>query len=152
MGQVAIRKAVATDAPALSVLIQRSIRTTNSRDYNPATIELICSSFTLEKVIEKMAERNVFAATCGNAIVGTISLGDGNLHSLFVEPGFQRQGIGASLVRHLERHAANAGLPVLRLSSSITARSFYERLGYVLHAFEERSHGSTYLMSKTLSP
>jgi len=150
MDNLAIRTATTTDAPELSALIQRAVRVTNSPDYAPAIIELICSNFTSEKVIEKMAERDMFAATYDNTIVGTISLGQGKLHSLFVEPRLQRQGIGAGLVRHLEKHAAAAGLAVLWLSSSITARPFYEGFGYLLHKFEERRDGSTYLMSKNL--
>jgi ribosomal protein S18 acetylase RimI-like enzyme len=39
----------------------------------------------------------------------------------------------------------------LQLSSSITARGFYERLGYRLIRFDERLDGSTFLMSKMLT-
>src|SRR5262249_39633860 len=137
-------------AEALSTLIQAAVRTSNSRDYNQATIELICANFTRDKIIEKMAQRDVFLAMSDRGILGTVSLGNGKLHSMFVEPRHQGQGVGRSLVEYLERHAILSGLFDLRLSSSITARPFYEKLGYELVQFEERLDGSTYLMSKSL--
>ena len=78
-----------------------------------------------------------FAST-GPRIVGTIGLGGDKLRSLFVEPGLQGKGVGARLVAHLEAHARKAGVAELHLSSSITARGFYERLGYRLIRFDER--------------
>jgi putative acetyltransferase len=97
-----------------------------------------------------MAERDVFAAIYDDEIAGTVSLGKGKLHSLFVEPDLQGRGIGKVLVDHVERHAAACGLPVLWLSSSVSAKPFYDWLGYQLHKFEERNDGSTFLMSKSL--
>jgi GNAT superfamily N-acetyltransferase len=146
-----IRAATTDDAAALSALIQGVVRTSNSRDYNPATIELICANFTHNKILSKMAQRDVFVAVHFSEIVGTVSLGNGKLHSMFVEPKRQGLGIGRRLVRHLERHAFNSGLSALQLSSSITAKPFYEKLGYQLVTFEERPGGSTFLMRKSLN-
>lgn len=98
-----------------------------------------------------MAERDVFVCQMGDRIVGTIALGDDRLRSLFVEPGLQQAGIGAQLVAHLEAHARKAGVRELKLSSSLTARGFYERLGYRLIQPEEHDGVSTFLMTKTLS-
>jgi N-acetylglutamate synthase-like GNAT family acetyltransferase len=145
-----IRRATTNDATALSALIQDAVRTTNSRDYSQAIIELICTNFTRDKVIEKMAQRDVFVAFSDYRIVGTISLGRGKLHSTFVAPRHQGGSIGRSLVEHLERHAVGRGLSDLWLSSSITAKPFYLKLGYDLVQFEERPDGSTFLMKKCL--
>ncbi len=152
MNKLQIRSASPADATALSDVIHRAVRTSNAPDYDPAVIELICASFTPEKIIAQMSERDVFAAMLDAAIVGTVSFGraKGKLNALFVDPQLHGQGVGARLVRHIEQHAAGAGITVLWLSSSITARPFYERLGYALHKFEERADGSTWLMSKSL--
>jgi putative acetyltransferase len=133
------------------------VRITNAADYNAVTINLICLNFTAAKVIEKMGERNVFAAELGIDLAGTISLGISTppkltkLHSLFVDPAVQGRGIGKLLVDHLETHAILQGIGELWLSSSIGAKAFYERLGYRLERFEERQDGSTYLMRKSLT-
>jgi GNAT superfamily N-acetyltransferase len=145
-----IRAATTDDATALSALIQGTVRASNSRDYSPATIELICANFTRDKILSKMAQRDVFVAVHLSEIAGTISLGSGKLHSMFVEPKRQGQGIGRRLVSHLETHAVNSGLSSLQLSSSITAKPFYEKLGYQLVRFEDRPDGSTFLMRKSL--
>jgi GNAT superfamily N-acetyltransferase len=79
-----------------------------------------------------MTERDVFVCHKGGRIVGTIALGADRLRSLFVDPELQRAGIGARLVSHLETHARKVGVSELKLSSSLTARGFYERLGYRL--------------------
>ncbi|CAL79842.1 putative Acetyltransferase [Bradyrhizobium sp. ORS 278] len=150
-----IRAATTDDAHALSALIQDAVRTTNSRDYGPAIIDAICANFTRDKVIEKMSQRDVFVAASEASVLGTVSLATispdaGRLHSMFVAPRHQGGGIGRRLVQHLERHAASKGLSQLSLSSSITARPFYAKLGYALVRFEDRPDGSTFLMSKSL--
>ena len=68
-----------------------------------------------------------------------------------MEPGSQQAGIGARLVGHLEDHALKVGVTELKLSSSLTARGFYERLGYRIVQPEEHDGVSTFLMAKTLA-
>jgi N-acetylglutamate synthase-like GNAT family acetyltransferase len=98
-----------------------------------------------------MAERDVFVCQAGGRIVGTIALGGDRLRSLFIEPGLQRSGIGARMVAHLEAHARQAGVSDLKLSSSLTARGFYERLGYRMIEREEHDGVSSFLMAKMLA-
>jgi len=98
-----------------------------------------------------MQMRDVFVCYGDNQCVGTVSIEGDKLHSLFVKPGFQRQGIGTRLVRHLEQFAAGKGLAQLQLSSSITALPFYQNLDYLPIRFEERKDGSTHLMIKELT-
>jgi GNAT superfamily N-acetyltransferase len=148
-----IRTAGPADAPALGALVQRAIRASNSADYAPAIIELMCANFEPGKVLERMAARDVFAAIHDGGIIGTVSfsLPRCKLYSLFIEPRVQRSGTGQRLVGYIERHAVRLGCVSLQLSASITARPFYERLGYETITFEERvNDGSTWLMRKAL--
>ena len=151
MADLAIRPATPADVPALSDLIRRTVRLSNTGDYAAPVVELICANFAPDKVARRLATRAVFVCLEGNRIAGTIGLENDKLRSLFVEPGLQGNGVGARLVAHLEAHARQAGVAELLLSSSITARGFYERLGYHLIRFDEREDGSTFLMSKTLA-
>jgi len=153
MGELQIRKAEPEDALVLGPLVQRSIRASNAADYEPEIIELMCANFAPDKFLERMAVRDVFAAVQDGRMVGTISfsLARAKLYSLFIEPGLQRAGIGRRLVQHIEQHATSLGCTTLQLSASITARPFYERLGYAVIRFEERvGDGSTWLMSRSL--
>ncbi|MBO0766648.1 MAG: GNAT family N-acetyltransferase, partial [Hyphomicrobiaceae bacterium] len=108
------------------------------------------ANFTPERFLENMAQCDVFVGLKRKTLVGTVSLGGDKLHALFVEPSWQGQGIGRCLVDHLEAHAAARGIRLLRVSSSITACAFFEKLGYHLLAFEPHRDGSTFLMSKRL--
>jgi len=145
-----IRAACLDDAAAISTLVQRTVRISNGKDYPANSIELIVANFAADKVGERMAERDVFVCQQDDRVVGTIALGGDRLRTLFVDPDLQHTGIGARLVDHLEAHARKAGVRELTLSSSLTARGFYERLGYRLIALEERDGVSTFLMGKLL--
>ena len=127
---------------ALSELIRRTVRLSNARDYAAPVVELIAANYAPDKVAQRLVERDVFVCVEGNRIVGTVGLESDKLRSLFVEPGLQGKGVGARLVAHLEAHARMAGVAELHLSSSITARRFYERLGYRMIRFDERPDGS----------
>ena len=151
MDALTIRPATPADVAALSELIRRTVRLSNAGDYAAPVVELICANYAPDKVAQRLLERDVFVCLEGHRIVGTIGLESDRLRSLFVEPGLQGKGVGARLVAHLEAHARQAGVAELHLSSSITARGFYERLGYRLIRFDERHDGSTFLMSKMLT-
>jgi N-acetylglutamate synthase-like GNAT family acetyltransferase len=151
MDDLAIRPATPADVPVLSDLIRRTVRQSNASDYPAEVVELISANYASDKVAQRLNERDVFVCLEGQRIVGTIGLGGNQLRSLFVEPDLQGKGVGVRLVAHLEAHARKAGVAELLLSSSITARGFYERLGYRLIRFDERDDGSTFLMSKTLA-
>jgi GNAT superfamily N-acetyltransferase len=64
-------------------------------------------------------------------IVGTASL-DGNvIQTVFVAPDAQRRGVGRSLMCEIDRIALDIGLHMLTVPSSITAETFYAKLGFV---------------------
>jgi N-acetylglutamate synthase-like GNAT family acetyltransferase len=149
--QPTIRKALPADASAISALVLRTVRISNVRDYPADAIEQLVINFASDKVAERMTERDTFVADAGSGIVGTIALGGDRLRTLFVEPTLQGSGLGARLVAHLEAHALAAGVSELKLSSSLTAHGFYERLGYRTVRLEEHDGVSTYLMVKTLA-
>jgi len=150
MNDLVIRAAGPDDATAISALVQRTVRISNGKDYPAQAIELIVANFAADKVGQRMAERAVFVCQQGDRVVGTIALGGDRLRSLFVDPELQQAGIGARLVAHLEAHARKVGVRELSLSSSLTARGFYERLGYRLIELQEHDGVSTFLMAKVI--
>lgn len=150
MNNLVIRDAGSDDAAEISRLVQHTIRISNGKHYPPQAIELIVANFAADKVGRRMAERDVFVCQMGDRIVGTIALGGDRLRTLFVDPELQQAGIGARLVAHLEAHAPKTGVSELKLSSSLTARGFYERLGYRMIRQEAHDGVSTFLMAKTL--
>jgi putative acetyltransferase len=150
MPALSIRAATADDAAAISALVQQSVRLGNADAYPPPIIDLICANFSPAKVLQRMAEREVFVGEVEGQVAATVSLRGDKLYSLFVAPGRQGTGVGRRLVEHIEAAAARRGVRELRLSAALSARPFYERLGYRLVTFEPRDDGSTWLMSKSL--
>lgn len=84
-------------------------------------------------------------------IVGIVGLVEDWLRRFFVLPTVQGQGIGRDLLAAMERTALRNCLPVLRFNSSLTARGFYERLGFVSEGAYTRDGNRFVRMSKTLA-
>lgn len=55
---------------------------------------------------------------------------EGHFERLFVHKDFLRQGVASALVNTLEAEAMRLGLNEMDTEASITARPFFERLGY----------------------
>ena len=148
-----IRAATKADAAAMSSLIRRTVQVSNVADYSPAVIEHLLTEFAPAKVAERMDGRDVFVMCADEDVIGTVSLGlaAGKLHSMFIEPARQKQGLGRRLVDHLEQHASTRGYRDMMVSSSLTAKPFYEKLGYENLAFEDKPGASTWLMKKRLA-
>jgi len=152
MPEFLIRAANPDDAPALSALIQFTLRTTNATDYLSEVIENVCRHFTPEQIHQKLAEREIFIGFWDTEMAGTVSFAGNRVYALYVLPAYQGQGIGARLIEHIEKRAMDGGLEELWLSSSLTARGFYEKCGYQMQNFEDWGDGDmTLLMRKSLS-
>jgi ribosomal protein S18 acetylase RimI-like enzyme len=78
-----------------------------------------------------------FVALLDDQPVGTVMGGyDGHrgwIYSLAVNPGYRRRGIGAALMRHVERELTTRGCPKINLQvigSNKQTVEFYKKLGY----------------------
>jgi GNAT superfamily N-acetyltransferase len=69
--------------------------------------------------------------TAGFAAVLLRSDGEIELDGLFVDPAFQRQGIGRVLCRLLRRIWLGARRPTLHVIGNTHARAFYDACGFV---------------------
>jgi GNAT superfamily N-acetyltransferase len=126
-----LRKASSADLAAVSGLVALTLRISNTADYSPETIDRILIDFTPEALAESFPRRTVWVASRGTAIVGTASLEGSRVHAFFVSPEMQGQGCGAALFAALEAQAGREGAAGLCVRSSLTARGFYERQGFV---------------------
>ncbi|RMC34417.1 GNAT family N-acetyltransferase [Paracoccus alkanivorans] len=145
-----IRPAQDADVNQISDLVQRTIRISNGRDYSAAVIERVANNFTTGMVHEFLRQRAVLVAHDAEKIVGTAGLQGDVVRTVFVLPEMQGLGIGRQLMDAIETLANREGVPILRVPASLTARSFYARLGYV--EINEVLHGEerTIVMEKVL--
>ena len=150
MTKAIIKQASIEQAQIMSRMIIDSICETNANDYTKEQIAMIITHFTTEKVIEKMGCRDVFIALLNGHCAGTISLEGNRIHSLFVSTKFQGTGIGRQLLEYIEQHASALGFRTLILSSSITAKPFYQKYDYDVVNIEKRTEGDTIAMQKQI--
>ena len=145
-----IRAVTHEDVPALSRLIERSIRLINAKEHSAESVELVCALFTEERLHRDLNRRDMFILENHELPIGTISLGDGKLHSLFVEPEQAGKGYGSQLVCYIEYFARSRNLRKLSLNSSLTAVPFYEKLSYIKLNEVRVDFGSMWAMEKNL--
>ena len=144
-----IRPARADESATISALIDRTVLVSNVADYDAAAMENLRVYNTPAYIAERMAGRDVFVLEEGGRVIGTVSLGDGRLRAMYVDPERQGRGFGRALVEHLEGYARGLGHRELKLSSSLTARGFYRKLGYREVEYQA-ADVPTWLMEKKL--
>ena len=125
-----LREFQAKDAKAVSDVIRKTMRISNSRDYSPEILEPLIEYFSPEKVLLLSKERICLIAETENQIVGTAAIENVELCTFFVHPDFQGKGVGSLLLKEIEKIAVENKIEIIRFASSLTAVSFYEKMGY----------------------
>lgn len=148
VARIQIRRATFADVDAISHLIIQTVREINAKDYSAAVIDEVTSNFTPNRIIEKMKIRQVFVATDGKEIIGTASLENNMVRSVFVLPDRQRNNIGLMLMNCLEKIAKKQNIHCLTVSSSIAAENFYLKIGYKSLRNEYYGEERTIIMEK----
>ncbi|RXT48960.1 GNAT family N-acetyltransferase [Bradyrhizobium betae] len=145
-----IRPALADDAADISTVILRALRETNAKDYTGEIIERVERSFSPDAVRALIAKRTVFVATLGRGVVGTASLDGSVIRTVFVAPDVQGRGIGRLLMAEIGRTARERSIAALTVPSSVTAETFYAKLGF--NAVRDSYHGDerTIIMERLL--
>ena len=96
----------------------------------------------------------VIAENAGK-IVGTGTLLENGIRRVYIDPSYQKSGIGSEIYRELEKRALQIGLSRLGLGASVIAREFWESVGFVFEEEVDISAGDEqlkfYMMSKSLS-
>lgn len=120
-----------------------------SQDFLDTLTSLAEVQLTLEQAKEIFRDRlrkgiRTFVARLGDRIVGTASLlieekfiheggCSGHIEDVAVHGDYQKQGVGAALVRHLIDQARAAGCYKVILNTGEEPASFYEKLGFRRH-------------------
>lgn len=134
---VEIRRFEERDAQAVSDLIAETLRTTNARDYPPDYIENDVQIFSPAYILRRAQATHFYVACEENAIIGCGAVGpywdvpdECSLFTIFVLPAWQGRGVGRRIVQTLEADALALAARRIEIPASITARGFYEKMGY----------------------
>lgn len=130
-----VRAAKPEDAVAAASLLRESIALLCAADHqnHGETLERWLSNKTPEQFLLWLAEPTscTVVAEAGSVLCGVGRIhGEGDVRLCYVRVGWQRAGVGSAVLEALEAQAARWGLREVHLTSSIGARSFYERHGY----------------------
>ena len=126
ISDIDIAPSTCAQADAVSEIIRRNLLEVNSKDYSPET------------VLEQATSQTMLVAIQDGRVVGTASYADFGapetadyyLRTVFVLPELHRRGIGTELVKAAELGAQERGAAKITVPASITAKRFYEILGY----------------------
>ncbi|MCD7036239.1 GNAT family N-acetyltransferase [Metabacillus sp. GX 13764] len=132
---VNIKKYQSSDLEELISLFFQTVHTINKQDYTGEQL----AAWAPEEERETMAaswgaslSRNIsFKAIKDGRIAGFADMTiAGHLDRLYVHKEFQRQGIASALAAALESEALKFGIKLMDTDASITARPFFEHIGY----------------------
>jgi GNAT superfamily N-acetyltransferase len=132
---VAVRKAEPGDAEAAATVLRRSITELCTLDHHGDADALAkwLANKTARDFLSWLANEDHFCvvADASDQVMGVGLLHrSGEVRLCYLAPGAQGQGLGRAILGMLEEKAREWGLRKLRLESTVSARPFYERVGY----------------------
>ncbi len=121
------------DVEVLIALFRETVHRINSHDYTPEQISAWApNEIDANAWQRRLANQFAVVALIDFKVVGFGTLRDDRYLDLFyVHPDHQKQGVGQTLIDAIEDHARKKQLPQISTESSVTAKPFFERRGFV---------------------
>ena len=120
------------DVPGILRLIERALEHGCRDVYDERQRRSVYLSYASSLFIEALAPFETLVAETGGRLVGVAQIDPrtGVLRALFVDAGFQGQGVGRALLAAVESRARAAHCERLCGAMSLNAVEFYRRAGY----------------------
>lgn len=127
-----IRKFREGDERELWNLFYNTIHNVNNQDYDANQIAAWApDDLDINIAIQKFREIDPFVVIEVGKIIGYADIqSDGYIDHFFCHHDFQRQGVGRMLFAALEKEARERGILKMYSNVSITARPFFEAMGF----------------------
>lgn len=131
---LSIRPYKPSDLSAVMDIYRRSVHEVACRDYSQEQLAAwVPTELDMQAWSERLAEGGVFVEQRDEKLTGFIRVdARGHVDLLFVHPDFQRQGIALRLFQAAHSWAIESGITRLTSDVSLTARPFFERVGFRL--------------------
>lgn len=132
MLKMVIRKFRKGDEKELWQLFYHTVHHVNIRDYDEAQIAAWApDDLDINIAIQKFREIDPFVAIKDEKIIGYADIqSDGYIDHFYCHHEFQGQGVGSMLFAALEKEAKETGILEMYSNVSITARPFFEAMGF----------------------
>jgi putative acetyltransferase len=123
------------DVAAIAGVFTESVRSTAARDYSPEQIDawapVSLDPSDMAEWHRRLARMIAFVAEIESEVAGFVTYEpDGHLDYLYVGSRFQRRGVAAKLCARVEQEALALRLNRIFAEASITARPFFESIGF----------------------
>jgi GNAT superfamily N-acetyltransferase len=152
-----VRRYEAGDFESVVTLFTDTVRHVNIRDYSPEQVAAWAPQPPdLVRWHQRIADLTLWIAELDGRLAGFCGLGaGGHVDLLYTDYRFQRQGVARCLYQQVEKEARQRGVRRLFTEASITARPFFEKMGFeVLREQSVELRGVTfqnYAMEKHLT-
>lgn len=137
MNRVILRPMEPGDAAPVSAMIGRVLLEVNSKDYTLAALKQFVDFYSPEEVARiPLRGGHSYVAEQDGEIVGCASIcpfereDESIVEAVYVRPDLEGWGVGRRLMEALEADELFRRTRRTVISSSITAHSFYKKLGY----------------------
>ena len=116
--------------PAVKELIDNTIDICYSADYPKEAIKFFKEYHCDESILKGAAEGWTIVLEENNRIIATGTIVDDHIMRVFVDPKFQKRGLGKLIMCKLEEKAISTGVRAVKLDASLSSKKFYDTLGY----------------------
>lgn len=131
-----IRDYQPVDTQYIASLFVDTIRNINIRDYAPEQINAWIygvENWDLTRWQRSFLNKMVFVAEENTQIIGFGELeNNGHIDRFYVHKDYIGQGVGSQIYRAIEAKAIALGIEKLCVEASLTAKSFFEKIGFHL--------------------
>ena len=120
------------DLESVAALFTETVHLVSINDYSSEQIAAWAPQLPdLIRWRERLAGLTLWVADSSSRLIGFCGLGaDGHVDLLYTDHRFQRQGVARSLYQQVETEARRRGVRRLFTEASITARPFFESMGF----------------------
>ncbi|MDD3206407.1 MAG: GNAT family N-acetyltransferase [Lachnospiraceae bacterium] len=132
-----VRRIRDTDIAELAKVIKETLIVSNGPDYPESEIQELIDFYAPENIRESIKTIHLYVVCDGERIVGCGGIenmpdrkSESILVTIFVLPEYQGKGIGKQIIETLEQDDIFLQSERVEIHSSITARLFYEKMGY----------------------
>jgi GNAT superfamily N-acetyltransferase len=153
--QIKLREFELSDLEYVKNLIKRTIDICYRDVYCKEIVDFFDMFHWYGNILKTAQDGYIVVAEVQGKIVGTGGVIGGAVLRVFVDPAYQKQGLGKMIMNELEMRATANGVKTVRLRALANAKKFYESLGYLTVAnslveVDTGRHFEYYQMEKRL--
>jgi glucosamine-phosphate N-acetyltransferase len=127
---ICVRQFRRSDLAAVKKLIYNTIDVCYLADYPKEAIQYFKEYHCDKSILKGAKDGYTIILKENNRIIATGTIIGDHILRVFVEPEFQRRGLGKLIMNKLEEKAVSKGIKVVKLDASLPSKKFYDSLGY----------------------